>query len=105
MTGFASEIFYFIKCKSDGSFLLRLMTSGAGDIYVLAIEFECGLIVIKPGWMPVIGNMTWRTVSHTIFNKLTMMDIMMTRVAVTWKLSEFLDFSSGAAFLYMTGST
>jgi hypothetical protein len=56
---------------------MRLMTTGTGNINMLAVENKCGLFVSEPRSFPVFGTMTFAAVRHTVFFELLKMNILM----------------------------
>jgi len=82
VTGFASEVFYFINRECCITFPLRLMTAGAGNIDMLAVEPEGGLVMIELRWRPAVSAVTGCTVRTAIEVELPVVYIIVTCVTI-----------------------
>ena len=78
MTDYAFEIGEFVLCKLLVSVYNLLVAGLTRNIYVFAIQFEPGFIMVKFFDGPGIVSMTFGAIRYPVFFKLFVVRILMT---------------------------
>lgn len=70
MTDYAFKTVKFVLNKSFAVLLYGFVAARTGYVYVLSIQFKCGLVVVKSAYFPMFGLMTTLALYRTVLTEL-----------------------------------